>query len=56
VTAARAGVGTLGLTHDVPAIGPGGEDAWRALAATTFAGRVELGADLHRMEVAGRGA
>jgi ribonuclease Z len=55
-TAARAGVGTLVLTHYVPAIGPGQEHAWRALAATTFAGPVELGADLHRVEVAGRGA
>ena len=51
-TAARAGVGTLVLTHCVPAVAPGQEDAWRALAASEFSGRVELGPDLHRVEVA----
>jgi ribonuclease Z len=52
-TATRAGVGTLVLTHYVPAIGPGQEDEWRALAATEFAGPIELGDDLHRVEVHG---
>jgi ribonuclease Z len=50
-TAARAGVGTLVLTHYVPAIGPGQEDEWRAKAASVFDGRIELGPDLHRVEV-----
>ncbi|CAN5840506.1 Rv2407 family type 3 sulfatase [soil metagenome] len=50
-TAARAGVGTLVLTHYVPAIQPGQEDQWRALAATEFSGRIELGDDLHRVVV-----
>jgi ribonuclease Z len=50
-TAARAGVGTLILTHYVPPLAPGQEDAWRALAATEFDGPVELGDDLHRVEV-----
>lgn len=50
-TATRAGVGTLVLTHYVPAIQPGQEDEWRALAAKAFAGRIELGDDLHRVEV-----
>ncbi|MCV7424087.1 ribonuclease Z [Mycobacterium yunnanensis] len=50
-TAARAGVGTLILTHYVPALIAGQEDDWRALAATAFAGRVELGDDLLRVEV-----
>ncbi|MCB0943172.1 MAG: ribonuclease Z [Mycolicibacterium sp.] len=50
-TAARAGVGTLVLTHYVPPLIPGQEDQWRALAATEFAGRIELGDDLHRVEV-----
>ena len=50
-TATRAGVGTLVLTHYVPAIQPGQEEEWRALAATAFAGPVELGDDLHRVEV-----
>lgn len=50
-TAARAGVGTLILTHYVPPLAPGQEDDWRALAATAFDGRIELGNDLHRVEV-----
>jgi len=50
-TAARAGAGTLVLTHYVPALQPGEEDAWRELAAAHFDGRVELGDDLHRVEV-----
>ncbi len=45
-TAARAGVDTLLLTHYVPPLVPGQEDHWRALAATEFTGRVELGDDL----------
>lgn len=53
-TAQRAGVGTLIMTHYVPAIGPGQEDQWRALAATEFSGQIELGDDLHRVEVAAR--
>ena len=52
-TATRAGVGTLVLTHYVPALVPGQEDEWRARAATEFGGRIELGDDLHRVEVAG---
>ena len=50
-TAARAGVATLILTHYVPPLAAGQEDAWRALAATEFDGTVELGDDLHRVEV-----
>ena len=53
-TAARAGVGTLVLTHYVPGLVPGEEDVWRKLAATEFAGRVELGDDLLRVEVTPR--
>jgi len=53
-TAARAGVGTLVMTHYVPAIAPGQEEQWRALAATEFGGQIELGDDLHRVEVAAR--
>jgi ribonuclease Z len=52
-TAAKAGIGTLVLTHYVPAIAPGQEDEWRALAASRFEGRIELGDDLHRVEVTG---
>jgi ribonuclease Z len=50
-TATRAGVGILILTHYVPAIAPGQEDDWRALAATAFDRQIELGDDLHRVEV-----
>jgi ribonuclease Z len=50
-TAARAGVGTLVMTHYVPALVPGQEEQWCALAATEFSGRIELGDDLHRVEV-----
>ncbi len=53
-TAARAGVGTLVLTHYVPAIAPGQEEQWRALAAAEFSGPIELGDDLHRVEVQAR--
>ena len=52
-TAARANVGTLVMTHYVPALVPGQEEQWRALAAGEFGGRVELGDDLHRVEVGG---
>ncbi|MFL6205950.1 MAG: ribonuclease Z [Acidimicrobiales bacterium] len=50
-TATRGGVGTLVLTHYVPPMQPGTEDEWRALAASRFSGVIELGADLHRVEV-----
>ncbi|MEE6164278.1 MULTISPECIES: ribonuclease Z [unclassified Mycolicibacterium] len=50
-TAARAGVGILILTHYVPGIAAGQEDEWRARAATEFDRQIELGNDLHRVEV-----
>lgn len=50
-TAERAGVGILVLTHYVPPLTPGQEDDWRALAATAFSRQIELGDDLHRVEV-----
>jgi ribonuclease Z len=53
-TAARAGVGTLVMTHYVPALVPGQEEQWRARAAAEFGGRIELGDDLLRVEVAAR--
>lgn len=46
-TAAQAGVGTLVLTHYVPALVPGEEDVWRAQAAEHFGGTIEVGPDLH---------
>jgi ribonuclease Z len=53
-TAARARVGTLVMTHYVPAIVPGQEEQWRALAASEFNGRIELGDDLHHVEIRAR--
>jgi ribonuclease Z len=50
-TAARAGVGILILTHYVPALQPGQEEDWRARAATVFDRQIEIGDDLHRVEV-----
>jgi ribonuclease Z len=50
-TGERAGVGILVLTHYVPGIAPGQEDEWRALAAAVFGRQIELGDDLHRVEV-----
>jgi ribonuclease Z len=50
-TATRAGVGTLILTHYVPPLAPGQEDEWRARAASAFDRQIELGDDLHRVEV-----
>ncbi|TMS53496.1 ribonuclease Z [Mycobacterium sp. DBP42] len=50
-TAARAGVGILILTHYVPGIAAGTEDDWRALAASIFDRQIELGDDLHRVQV-----
>jgi ribonuclease Z len=50
-TATRAGVGILILTHYVPGIAPGQEEDWRALAASVFDRQIELGDDLHRVEV-----
>jgi ribonuclease Z len=50
-TATRAGVGILILTHYVPAIAAGTEDDWRDLATSVFDRQIELGDDLHRVEV-----
>ena len=45
-TAQRAGVRTLMLTHYVPPLLPGQEEAWRDLAKAHFSGEVVLGDDL----------
>ncbi len=51
-TAAKAGLATLILTHYVPPMPLGGtDDDWRALAAEHFAGTIELGDDLHRVDI-----
>jgi len=50
-TAARAGVGTLVLTHLVPAPAPGTEQAWVTQAAARFAGEIVVGADLTSITV-----
>ena len=50
-TAAVGGVKHLVLTHYVPAMQPGTEDEWRALAAEHFDGPITLGPDLTSVEV-----
>jgi ribonuclease Z len=51
-TAARNGVGTLVLTHLVPAPQPGSEDDWVARAEEHFSGTVVLARDLLSLDVA----
>lgn len=46
MTAARAGVGTLVLTHYVPPPAAGQEHEWRELAAAHFDGSIVVGGDL----------
>jgi ribonuclease Z len=48
-TAARAGVGTLVLTHQIPAPAPGSADEWVAIARRHFDGTVVFGEDLTRV-------
>ncbi len=51
-TAAQADLATLILTHYVPPMPIGGtHDDWRALAASEFNGAIEVGDDLHRIEI-----
>jgi ribonuclease Z len=50
-TAARNNVKTLMLTHCVPAVQPGQEDAWIGAAREHFAGNIILGPDLTSTEV-----
>jgi ribonuclease Z len=49
-TAARSGVKTLVLTHFVPAIQPGQEAEWHAMAAEHFSGEIVVGPDLTSVE------
>ncbi|HEY2563010.1 MAG TPA: MBL fold metallo-hydrolase [Acidimicrobiales bacterium] len=48
-TAARAGVGTLVLTHQVPSPAPGSADEWSRIASRHFDGRIVFGEDLVRV-------
>ena len=50
-TATTAGVGTLVLTHYVPAIQPGQEEEWRSIAAEHFSGAIVLGDDLTHVDL-----
>jgi ribonuclease Z len=50
-TAARAGAGTLVMTHPNPSPWPGSEDEWVAEAAEVFEGDVVLAYDLWEREV-----
>jgi ribonuclease Z len=50
-TAERAGIETLVLTHYVPAFPLGQGDEWKEISSQHFSGRIELGDDLHRVEI-----
>ena len=50
-TAARAGMDTLVLTHYFPPPAAGDGDEYRAQAAAHFEGVIEVGDDLHRVEI-----
>jgi ribonuclease Z len=50
-TAERNAVGTLLLTHLVPAPGPGTEQEWLDQAASRFGGKVVLASDLMTLDV-----
>jgi ribonuclease Z len=50
-TADRNGVGTLVLSHLVPAPGPDNEHEWVALASETFKGSVVIASDLLTLDV-----
>lgn len=51
-TAAKADLATLILTHYVPPMPLSGtHDDWRSLAASAFDGTIEVGDDLHRVEI-----
>ena len=45
-TAARGGVGTLVLTHQIPTPAPGSADEWIAIAREHFDGEIVFGEDL----------
>ncbi len=49
-TATKCGVKTLVLTHFVPAIQPGQEGEWHAMAAEHFSGEIVIGPDLTSVE------
>ncbi len=50
-TAARGGVATLVLTHQVPTPGPGSADEWVAIAREHFDGEIVFGNDLTAVSV-----
>ena len=51
-TAARAGVDTLVLTHQIPTPAPESAEEWAAIARREFGGRVVVGDDLIRVTTA----
>jgi ribonuclease Z len=50
-TAARGGVGTLVLSHLVPAPAPGTEEEWREQASAVFDGEVMVASDLDAVDL-----
>jgi ribonuclease Z len=53
MTAARAGVRTLVLTHQIPTPGPGSADEWIAIARRHFDGEVVFAEDLQQVTTPG---
>ncbi len=51
-TAARCGVRTLVLTHQIPTPPPGAADEWTAIARTHFDGEIVFGEDLTKITTA----
>jgi ribonuclease Z len=50
-TAARGGVRTLVLTHQIPTPGPGAADEWIGIAREHFAGEIVFGEDLTSISI-----
>lgn len=50
-TATKAAVKHLVLTHYVPAMQPGSEEEWKAIAASEYDGPITLGPDLTSIEI-----
>ncbi|HZT64662.1 MAG TPA: MBL fold metallo-hydrolase [Acidimicrobiales bacterium] len=55
-TAARAGVGTLVLTHQVPTPAPGSEQEWVDIARQHFDGVIVFGSDLDEISASPAGS
>jgi ribonuclease Z len=50
-TAARTGVGTLVLTHQIPTPAPGSADEWVAIAREHYDGKIVFAEDLTALTI-----